>query len=924
MAFKEADDSYRFRYGNRRPANPSAAARASGGPSSAKSASGKAAEAAEEKGRKFSFSSDIIEEVLKKSVEGYALKRHENPWFKNLGGVRRPFASFSRTHPELIEYAKCKMSVHYFAENYCKIKREDGTIGSMKLRDYQVGIIDLYTKNSRAILMASRQTGKCIDGESEVLVRFGGEHVEWLTIKKLFSIYMGNLHADSIPKWNGDASRKVAKMVGLVDGELEVESVEGWSKVSELTLTFAMQQVLVVLANGQYISCAHDHLLMTPAGWMPAGELHTSDRVLSATTGGWVCVEEIMARKDYSPLYDLTTETSDYYANNILCHNTVSAAIVLTHYVTFNNDKGVMIVANKASTVIEIVDKIKSIYKLLPYHLKAGVVNWGQRTIVFDNGCRIKTEARTKEPSIGFTIDFLYLDEFAHIPANIITPYYSSVVPTVSSIANSKIIITSTPNGKNLFWSLVAGAEKKKGELGKNPYTAMRVYWYQVPGRLDTKVYFDEELLAQKGLTVDMALSALRCHGHEVYERLEAANDEVRVAWCIKHDSRNVTVDTVSSNLQQMREALVREHHLAELGEVTNWQEQETALLGGSEEAFNQEYNLRFIASAKMLFDAAVDHRISSRKVTFVQKDLPQSVETLANVPLDGLTWHPDFNPMEAKNLKSHYVISIDLAEGLGGDYSVLNVWRVVPKDIEQFGPNGIKEIHEAFCLHQVGMWRSNTMSVKAFAEAFYMLAFMVLDPEQVKVILEWNGPGAEFLAQMPQVMEGRNEYGSFVFVRYKHRADADEKKIGLRVNANKNMLVKEYADQIIKDNLVFGEEGTVAEVTNFVKAQTAGGGVTYKAETGNDDVVMTIVSAASFFATVDWKNITSMLYDDMGPEERVVIDAALRLSEHQEAPNYAAVRGALLEQRSGYLPPRQPMPIRQVPFRNGVRSVLM
>lgn len=123
-----------------------------------------------------------------------------------------------------------------------------------------------------------------------------------------------------------------------------------------------------------------------------------------------------------------------------------------------------MIVANVAATTIEIVDKIKAIYVLLPFFLKAGIKNWNQRSIVFDNGCRIKTAARSKTPAIGFTIDLLYMDEFAHIPSNIIEPYYTAAYPTVSAIQNSKIIITSTPNGMNLFYKLLTAAERPEGD----------------------------------------------------------------------------------------------------------------------------------------------------------------------------------------------------------------------------------------------------------------------------------------------------------------------------------------------------------------------------------------------------------------------------------------------------------------------------
>jgi hypothetical protein len=87
---------------------------------------------------------------------------------------------------------------------------------------------------------------------------------------------------------------------------------------------------------------------------------------------------------------------------------TISASIFYTHFILFNNDKNVMIVANKADAT-EIVDKIKSIYSLIPFFLKPGIKVWNQKSLTFDNGCRIKTSARTKTPAIGFTIDLLFL-----------------------------------------------------------------------------------------------------------------------------------------------------------------------------------------------------------------------------------------------------------------------------------------------------------------------------------------------------------------------------------------------------------------------------------------------------------------------------------------------------------------------------------
>ncbi len=52
---------------------------------------------------------------------------------------------------------------------------------------------------------------------------------------------------------------------------------------------------------------------------------------------------------------------------------TILSSVFMLHTILFNNDKNIMIVANKGDTAVEIVDKIKSIYSLLPFFIKPGI-----------------------------------------------------------------------------------------------------------------------------------------------------------------------------------------------------------------------------------------------------------------------------------------------------------------------------------------------------------------------------------------------------------------------------------------------------------------------------------------------------------------------------------------------------------------------
>lgn len=190
-------------------------------------------------------------------------------------------------------------------------------------------------------------------------------------------------------------------------------------------------------------------------------------------------IENIKLR-DYQK--DILTGFANHRFNILLSPRqsgkTISTSIFMAHYLTFNFDKNLMILANVGSTTQELVDKIKVVLKGLPFFLKPGVKINNVMTMSFDNGCRLFGKNTTKNPGIGFTIHFLYMDEFAHIHPNFLNKFYKSLYPTISSSKISRIIITSTPNGPNKFYEIYLAALEKK-----NTYNAMRIDWWQIPGR---------------------------------------------------------------------------------------------------------------------------------------------------------------------------------------------------------------------------------------------------------------------------------------------------------------------------------------------------------------------------------------------------------------------------------------------------------
>ena len=164
---------------------------------------------------------------------------------------------------------------------------------------------------------------------------------------------------------------------------------------------------------------------------------------------------------------------------------TTTMAAVILHFALFNPDFNIAILANKATTAREILGRIQLAYEALPWFLQQGIVEWNKGNIELENGSKVFASSTSATAVRGMSINMVYLDEFAFVPHTVQEEFFASVYPTISSGTSSRVLITSTPNGMNLFYKIWDDAEKKK-----NDYVTMSVDWWDVPGR-------DEEWKAQ-------------------------------------------------------------------------------------------------------------------------------------------------------------------------------------------------------------------------------------------------------------------------------------------------------------------------------------------------------------------------------------------------------------------------------------------
>ena len=150
----------------------------------------------------------------------------------------------------------------------------------------------------------------------------------------------------------------------------------------------------------------------------------------------------------------------------------------LLHYAVFNDSVNIGILANKAATARELLERLQIAYENLPKWMQQGILSWNKGSLMLENGSKIIAASTSASAVRGMSFNIIFMDEFAFIPNHIADQFFASVYPTISSGKSTKVIIVSTPHGMNHFYRMWHDAER-----GKNEYIPTDVHWTEVPGR---------------------------------------------------------------------------------------------------------------------------------------------------------------------------------------------------------------------------------------------------------------------------------------------------------------------------------------------------------------------------------------------------------------------------------------------------------
>ena len=167
---------------------------------------------------------------------------------------------------------------------------------------------------------------------------------------------------------------------------------------------------------------------------------------------------------------------------------TTCASGYLLWYAMFVPNSTILIAAHKYTGSQEIMQRVRYAYELCPNHIRCGVISYNKGSIEFDNGSRIVSSTTTENTGRGMSISLLYCDEFAFVPPNVATEFWTSISPTIST--GGRAIITSTPNSDEDTFALIWSEANKKIDyfgnerldgLGINGFSAFQAFWFEHP-----------------------------------------------------------------------------------------------------------------------------------------------------------------------------------------------------------------------------------------------------------------------------------------------------------------------------------------------------------------------------------------------------------------------------------------------------------
>ena len=304
-------------------------------------------------------------------------------------------------------------------------------------------------------------------------------------------------------------------------------------------------------------------------------------------------------------------------------------------------------------------------------------------------------------------------------------------------------------------------------------------------------------------------------------------------------------------------------------GRGQEWADEQIRILG--EDAFNEQFACQFQRSDLLLLTTQGLKNIRNNNKDFVHHKF--DVLDRFNIRYDNLVWRKDY---EIENLKKDVVfISIDLAEGLKKDYTVMQIFKATPKSEYNLPVHSSEQfqLEKHFCIDQSGVFRDNLTNIEDFAKICYNLLFdnRVFDIDKLKIVVEWNTYGSYF-DQIMKTLYGGDLYEDSIYLKTFHRKGAVRKQKGLRQTTDKSKNCSEVKSLIENGTIRTYDKWTAQEFSHFTRNKKG----SYEASTGHDDMVMACVNIVALYRDTFYLDLVAEAFDTLSPDVQIGIRALM------------------------------------------------
>jgi hypothetical protein len=353
--------------------------------------------------------------------------------------------TYNYTEWEAAEYLKCMTDVEYFARNYIKVINLDKGLCAFEPYGYQKQMLQHYSANRFSIVLSCRQSGKSVTS------------IVWLI---WYAIFNPEKTIAILANKRATANEMLSRIT------LALEN-----------LPFFLQPGCKVLNKGSIVFSNNTKIFS-------AATTSSSVRGQSCVTGDTM-VTVLTDNGDRSDIrIDAITKEHTYVLTRFgfkrfdkLLNQGIKRIVklLLTDGTFIRCTPDHRVYTSDRNSFVEVISLLPN-EKLLDRTVDR-VEQLYEVSAVYDLQNVADTNAYLTNGIVSHNCNVIFLDEFAFVQNA--HDFYTSTYPVISSGKDTKVIITSTPNGiGNLFHQLWESAVQNR-----SLYKPLKVNWWDVPGR---------------------------------------------------------------------------------------------------------------------------------------------------------------------------------------------------------------------------------------------------------------------------------------------------------------------------------------------------------------------------------------------------------------------------------------------------------